>query len=458
MNTENDRNIDELIGSILEDHVSVNVERRLRSQLENFRRQLGEANSPVARNPMTPGRRVWFGISLTAAAAIAAVLISWSLAPGVSLADVAVAVLQQPWVHMTRIEPGGKTSECWYSPSKDISAWRDGDWIEYRDHRVKVYYAYDLHDKVLYRVPEEMRRGMEDFASLIESLRVLMQSTQQVDNPLERLGLLGQKRTQAEMVKQKMEKVEEDGMKWLDYHLTLMWHEPKMPQPVEIQLLFRVEPETKLLRRSRYSYKIQENDRATIMDWRYDYPEKGPADVYDIGVSKTAKLIDRVPTNDLARILETLRADRQRMDSYRAILVQRVEGSCRPIGFPEVICRKGDRFRRDTAIWTDPSIMNDPNVNWPKGDKDAGDWWKKWIKDHYFLLPMSIDRGSTAYTIHTDCTTDSDGSVHHNIASVEKREDRSRPRRDLPGALGLDARVRMSAALGDPTRDDGCRA
>ena len=189
MNMENNQHIDDLIGNVLEDNVPADVDRRLRAQLEGFRQRLGEVHKPAVRRSMTLGRRIWFGMSAAAAATIAAAaLIWWSLLPSVSLADVAAAVLQQPWIHVTETDPGGKTNEFWYSPVKDVSAWHDKDWIEYRDHRVRVYYAYDLHDKVLYRVPEEMRRGMEHFASLIESLRVLLESKQPVDNPLERLG------------------------------------------------------------------------------------------------------------------------------------------------------------------------------------------------------------------------------------------------------------------------------
>ena len=162
-------------------------------------------------------------------------------------------------------------------------------------------------------------------------------------------------------------------------------------------MLFRVDPETKLLQLFAMNSRLE--GKRIVTESRFDYPEKGPADVYDLGVPKTAKLVDRVPTNELARILETICAGRQRMDDYRAMVVMRMEGSWRPSGFPEIIYRKGDKFRRDTAIWIDPSILSDPKIKWPKGDKDAGDWWRKCIKDRCFLLPMSIDHGSTAYTI-----------------------------------------------------------
>ena len=46
-----------------------------------------------------------------------------------------------------------------------------------------------------------------------------------------------------------------------------------------------------------------------------------------------------------------------------------MEGDSRPSGFPEIMYRKGDKFRRDTAIWIKPSITRDPKIKWPMGDK-----------------------------------------------------------------------------------------
>ena len=132
-------------------------------------------------------------------------------------------------------------------------------------------------------------------------------------------------------------------------------------------MLFRVDPQTKLLKLSRH--ESQWEGKTVTYEARFDYPEKGPADVYDLGVPKTAKLVDRVPNDDLARILEIIRAGRQRMDDYRAILIRRIEGQRANSGFPEVLYRKGDKFRRDTAIWIDPSIMANPKTAWPKGGK-----------------------------------------------------------------------------------------
>ena len=167
---------------------------------------------------------------------------------------------------------------------------------------------------------------------------------------------------------------------------------------------------------------------------RLDYPESGPADIYDLGVPKAAKLVNRVPTHEITQILETVRAGRQHMDDYRAIVVNRTAESGRPDGRPaEVIYRKQDKFRRDNALWLEPSIVNDPKIVWPMGEEAAGEWWNQCVEDHCFLVLVSIDHGSTSYHINIDWAIDPDGTAHVQVAGVEKREDRGIPGEIYPG-------------------------
>ncbi len=273
-------------------------------------------------------------------------------------------------------------------------------------------------------------------------------SKQPVDKPLERFGFLGKDQSH-EVVKQEFETVKQDGREWLDYHLTVRRRDNKLPGPVPSQVTFRVDPETKLLRLVRY--ECHWKGQRGVLENRFDYPEKGPADVYALGVPKTAKLVDRVPRNELGRILETIRAGRQRMDDYCAVLVTRMEGSRRPSGFPEIIFRKGDKFRRDTAMWISPYLDGDPKVKWPEKDKDAGDWWNKCIKEHCFLLPMNINRGSTDFTVKTRWVTDPDGSVHAEITGVDKRESDHKPGETFPALWSWMPEFACRPPLGIPS-------
>ena len=76
--------------------------------------------------------------------------------------------------------------------------------------------------------------------------------------------------------------------------------------------------------------------------------KKGPADIYDLGVPKATKLVDRVPAGDLKLVVESLNAGRARMDNYRAVFVEhsdRIDQSWQ-IKIPDVFYRKEDRYRK----------------------------------------------------------------------------------------------------------------
>ena len=150
-----------------------------------------------------------------------------------------------------------------------------------------------------------------------------------------------------EMFGSTFNRLEEGGRQWLDYRLTV--RHSKVPDPM--YLLFRVDPKTMLPHLCRVEGKWQ--GKSVTTEQRLDYPAQGPASVYELGVPQTAKLVDRVPSDDIVRILETIRAGRQRMDDYRATVVDRMDDpdnlwwiNERPMMF----YRKGDKTRVDNAL------------------------------------------------------------------------------------------------------------
>ncbi len=108
---------------------------------------------------------------------------------------------------------------------------------------------------------------------------------------------------------QEMKKVSEDGHAWLDYRLTVS--HSGLPEPM--QLFFRVDATTKLPHLCRISGVWK--GKPTTDEARFDYPEQGPANIYALGVPKTTKLVDRVPTGDLKRVWEAQQTGRKRMDN-----------------------------------------------------------------------------------------------------------------------------------------------
>lgn len=56
----------------------------------------------------------------------------------------------------------------------------------------------------------------------------------------------------------------------------------------------------------------------------FDYPEDGPADIYEMGVPRSAKVVDNLPAENISEILEAYRAHRESApSSYIAIVTDR---------------------------------------------------------------------------------------------------------------------------------------
>ena len=113
-----------------------------------------------------------------------------------------------------------------------------------------------------------------------------------------------------EVVAQSRRDVVEDGRAWVDIELTLKVIAGDRKQTMR----FRVDPKTKLPHSC-----VFQSIEGPIGTRLFDYPDRGPADIYDLGVPRTAKLVDRMPTNDLDGVLAGLKAGRVRFDDYRGI-------------------------------------------------------------------------------------------------------------------------------------------
>ena len=154
---------------------------------------------------------------------------------------------------------------------------------------------------------------------MVEAVAALLQAERLPENPLARLDFLGAKHTTMRVLDQRMEKVTEAGHNWLDYRLTVA--DPSFEQPLRI--LVRADAATKLPALCRFDW--QYGGKPATLETRIDYPERGPADLYDLGVPRTANRVDRVPAGDLKRIMETIQAGRERMDDYRAVFVSHAD-------------------------------------------------------------------------------------------------------------------------------------
>jgi len=415
----NDSRLDERIIAGLSGNLPAAVEERLRSQLVDFRRRL-VAPHPIAveRGPIW-GRPRWWGLGIVLTA-VAGLVIALFLRSPASLADVTIAVFAKPWIHVEITGLGG-LAEAWYSPSKGITASRSSDSIQYIDHQVLIEYSYRPREQTLYRLPDSQRNPSREIESLATVVTVLSQQEKGSRELLQHLPFFGHEREQVKMLDQKVEQVTENGHTWLD--VRVVFSDPKSTRPV--RMLFRADPATKLLSRCRLEAEVQ--GKPVGWEMRFSYPEIGPADVYALGVPRSARLVDRVPAGDVKRILQTIQAGRIRMDDYRAVFVQHGDNSPEWRQFPEILYRRGDRFRRDTVRIG--STL--PPVTPPASGEDSGKWWEKRVKQFRFD-PGYVMRGARNYSPQFKEVIDADGNTRVEIVSVRTFETNLPPAETYP--------------------------
>jgi hypothetical protein len=356
----------------------------------------------------------WWGVGLSIAALVAiAATVGLLARPQTTLADVAAAVAGQPWVHARAVRDGDRVVEAWFSIPQDVVAFRSDRVREYRDYRRKLFYAYDPAEKVLYQLPEVGKRRPTRFESMATAMTLLAEQERTLEKPLERLEFLGRKREGMQVVSQQVERVTDEGREWIDYRLSVK--HAVLAEPM--QILIRVDALTRLPRLFRM--EAPGIRQAPIDETWFDYPQTGPADVYALGVPKSATLVDRVPQGDLKKILAALQAGRSGMDDYRAIVVRHSLAMdylwwC---DLPHVIYRKGNKLRTDyVSSWKGDLLA----VERPGENADLAAWWRKHV-EFFRMYPQYVMQGDVLYSVNLKPRNGEDAS-REEIASVRTHE------------------------------------
>lgn len=315
-----------------------------------------------------PTRRSWKTGLLVGSGIAAAVIAAITLAlsrPAFAWTEVADALKKQSWIHGRIMNAEGKQEgETWYSPTMEVAAYRVGPEIGYRDYKLKSLSKYVPSENTIYQLPEnpaDSVRGIDFYRRLLDAKRLDKSPYQGLD-----------------LVKQTRRDVEEQGRKWIDVELNL--RVISSPQTI-VRRVFRFDPETKLL--DSWTNLVAGDATATSTT-KIDYPDRGPTDIYDLNIPRTAKVINRIPADDLTRLLAGLKAGRNRFDNYCGFVV---DNPGRPSNVNRV-WRKGRRWRVDGLHARRGEIALPQNLNVA--------WWREHQRD-FVILPMAICDGERTW-------------------------------------------------------------
>lgn len=365
--------------------VPAEVVARLRGSLEQFRERL-EAAPPLSTSPVaTPARRFGRLVPAIAGGALAAALLVAALltfGPRDAWAQVAKNLHAKTWVRWTlQIPPDLPEDQIpadvrkqppviWLSLQKKVAASRFLESVYYVDLGQQELYRYEPPKETVYRASTS-DHDAAFFEQAGTLLRLASQGSPDLKLP-ETASLKLLERTQRE--------VHEEGRTWVDFTFRL---EDSRRNPPEYLTTIRVDAETRLP--ARMIEQLTAGDKPVVRTFVFDYPETGPADVYALGVPRTAKVVDvRLPGGAKEIAAAHAKGRLKPMDHYTAIgLMTHPKTGWRDIMTAHRIEFDGSTYR---LAWADlMALLEFRQKLWKKeiaipDDADPAEWWKEAVK------------------------------------------------------------------------------
>jgi hypothetical protein len=332
-------------------------------------------------------RRRWLPYSLVTSVAAAIVIAAgvWALVPANSWAEVVKAMHTRAWIHgVFKLQQGDM--DCWLSPEHKIHAVRFGNGgIVFDDAKNMIRTQYRVASEgvtegVIIREPLSpvLLAGSHHFMQMFESMV-------RGEEP----G--GDSWPNAQTVSRERRDVTENGQKWTEFDFGLRFAK----QDEISHVVIRVDPETKLP--ASIEFKATEGHPA--MQLVLDYPEPGawPRDIYDLGVPRTAKIDDRMPSKQLEKIIAAVRDGQEKFGPYFAIVAHTLGPDSKPWQADrfDLVWRKGAKFRIESAL-----VLPTSSIKPPADDVASLEWIREQLKVAQ-IVPSRVCDGRTVWTAKT---------------------------------------------------------
>jgi hypothetical protein len=252
--------------------------------------------------------------------------------------------------------------EGWFSAKNGVSAFRHGPAVEYHDKTLQVVTKYVADEGAIYRLPENPELSAMDRNDFFERL---LDTEGPAKSPVPGM----------EVVTRNRHDVVVDGRSWIEIELTCKVVGGDRKQTMR----FRVDPKTKLPHSC--VFQSIEGPEGTNV---FDYPDHGPADIYDLGAPRSARIVDRMPSDNLKSVLAGMKAGRIRFDNYRGIVESGIGTNVNRVW------RKGRKWRAELLMPDHKKERQFPP------DADAA-WWKQHQGDFIYMVQAICDGDKVYY-------------------------------------------------------------
>ena len=324
-------------------------------------------NRHATRTQSLSNRLSWGGITVLAGLLAIGTFLYFSVPQQVTAAQIARSIAAQDWVRAIETYSNGDQLESWYSQSLNISAISNKERIEYRDHGSGESYEFFHESQTIFRVSEsETPRKYSRWSNLATSLPFLL-ADGLPDDPMNNIPGLDELRERVEFLGHSIEPSEDE--RELEYAMQCLLD--KAP----LEIVFVVDAKTKLPVRSIMTG--ERGGKEVSITIELSYSDDGPESIYNLGVPKTAKLVNRLDSGMGKFLREAVYAGAEDFDDYRAVMVEHRVGqkSWWTGARVEVVCRKGDRFRRAHSR---PFREYGPG---PDEGEDMHKWWEQQMEN-----------------------------------------------------------------------------
>lgn len=296
--------------------------------------------------------------------AIVVVGVLWQ--PTSTWAQVSEMVASKPWIRMRAGDQAGHKRELWMSIPRDIWANKSTDVVQFDNHRKGERFEFNTSTKKLLKLPVDNQR--DSFESMASLFRAIFRGDSQ----------LGERLAEDQIVQQKQRTVTEEGKSWLEHEFTIQ------RDTQSALCIVRVNPEQRLPVWLRFKFGEQQ------IQYDFDYPETGPASIFDLDVPRDVAVEDRMPPADLARILRTMASNQRGLDNYLAIVMRANRGPGGIQAPDRLVWRKGNKWRVELCFPSAPPKDGVPT------EGNVAAWWRKRITELQ-TSPIFVCDGQKVY-------------------------------------------------------------
>lgn len=378
----------------------------------------------------------WRSPRLLAAAAMAAILLValllWHDRNSVAWAEVVDAVAKKPWLRAVTTYHDGTKAETWFSTSRRVLGGRirqgEEERLVWLDFVQKIREDYDPKENRIVRVSDTQRREETELFEAIYSAFLAGETNRTIDK-----GRL-------EFVHEQQRAVEDDGRRWIEHRFK--WQDEDDQGSSGTEWVVDVDPKTRLPFRYRQISLPPPgfgSEMSSVQSWEIDYPDTGPASIYDLGASRSAKVVDlslNPKRPDVERLMTGVDAARWRADRYHVLAVwSRDDQHWSQAEHVYLVWRNGSRYR----VETNQHRVTRPRDELAPEDADPQTWWRQKVQTVKFR-PYEVCDGKWIWTykVKSRLPTQEDidagaSEAHRVIISIDKeRKGPVIPRRGVP--------------------------